>query len=209
MTDFHEALFPLDVSLHGRGGPERRTEIVTLGSNRESRNARWAQSRRRYEAGYGVKNLAQLAKVIEFFEERRGRLFGFRWRDRLDHASCSPGETPTPFDQHIGDGDGAKRSFTLTKTYGGSFAPYVRQIMKPVAKSVRIAVNGVEMTDQVTLNSTSGLVTFLSAPPNGAVISAGFLFDTPARFDIDYLEVDMEALTAGVIPKIPIIEILS
>lgn len=211
MTDFHEALFPLDVSLHGRGGPERRTEIVTLGSNRESRNARWAHSRRRYEAGYGVKNLAQLALVIEFFEERRGRLFGFRWRDRLDHASCPPGQTPTPFDQSIGVGDGARLTFALIKTYGGSFAPYVRQIMKPVADSVRIAVDGVEKTDHVTLDTTTGLVTFPSAapPPPGALVSAGFQFDTPARFDIDYLEVDMEALTAGAIPKIPIIEIIS
>lgn len=40
MSDFHEVRFPLDVSLGGRGGPERRTEIVTLGSNREARNAR-------------------------------------------------------------------------------------------------------------------------------------------------------------------------
>ena len=63
------------MSLHGRGGPERRTDIVTLGSNREARNARWAHSRRRYEAGYGVKSLAQLAQVIDFFEERRGRLY--------------------------------------------------------------------------------------------------------------------------------------
>ena len=82
MSDFHEIRFPLDVSLGGGGGPERRTEIVTLGSNREQRNARWAHSRRRYEAGYGVKTLAQLAQVIAFFEERRGRLYGFRWRDR-------------------------------------------------------------------------------------------------------------------------------
>jgi len=71
MNDFHEVRFPLDVSLDGRGGPERRTEIVALGSNREARNARWAHSRRRYEAGYGVKTLAQLAQVIDFFEERR------------------------------------------------------------------------------------------------------------------------------------------
>jgi len=211
MTDFHEVRFPLDVSLHGRGGPERRTEIVTLGSNRESRNARWAHSRRRYEAGYGVKNLAQLARVLDFFEERRGRLYGFRWRDRLDHASCPPGMTPTPIDQNIGVGDGAQRVFHLMKTYGGSFAPYLRRITKPVADSVRIAVDGVEKTTQITLDPTTGAVTFFDSatPPVGAAISAGFLFDTPVRFDVDYLEVDMEAFAAGAIPKIPIIEILS
>lgn len=210
MTDFHEVRFPLDVSLHGRGGPERRTEILTLGSNRESRNARWDQSRRRYEAGYGVKNLTQLAKVLDFFEERRGRLYGFRWRDRIDHASCLPGNIPTPFDQNIGSGDGVRRSFPLIKTYGGSFAPYVRRITKPVEESVRIAVDGDEHTTQITLDPITGVVTFSanSTPPPGATISAGFLFDTAVRFDVDYLEIDLEAFEAGAIPKIPIIELL-
>lgn len=210
MTDFHEVRFPLDVSLHGRGGPERRTEIVTLGSNRECRNARWAQSRRRYEAGYGVKNLTQLSKVIHFFEERRGRLYGFRWRDRLDYASCLPGKTPTPLDQNIGVGDGAQRSYQLIKTYGGSFAPHARRILKPIAESLRVAVDGVEKTNQITLDATTGVITFplAATPPPGAAISAGFLFDTPVRFDIDYLEVDLEAFEAGAIPKIPLIELL-
>jgi uncharacterized protein (TIGR02217 family) len=208
MSDFHEVRFPLDVSLNGRGGPERRTEIVTLGSNRESRNARWAHSRRRYEAGYGVKTLAQLAEVIAFFEERRGRLYGFRWRDRADFASCAPGATIGPGDQQIGSGDGVQRVFQLTKTYGGVFAPYIRSISKPVAGSVRIAVNGVERTgSQFSVDGTTGLVTFGAAPPSGATVTAGFHFDVPVRFDTDYLEIDMQAFEAGVIPKIPILEV--
>ncbi len=48
---FHEIRFPLDVSLGASGGPERRTEVVTLASGHEERNARWADSRRRYNAG--------------------------------------------------------------------------------------------------------------------------------------------------------------
>ena len=84
---FHEILFPLDIALNSAGGPERRTEIVTFGSGREERNARWAHSRRRYDAGYGVKTLDALQAVVAFFEERRGQLHGFRWRDRLDHST--------------------------------------------------------------------------------------------------------------------------
>jgi uncharacterized protein (TIGR02217 family) len=80
---FHEVLFPLDIALKSAGGPERKTEIVTLGSGREERNARWAHARRRYDAGYGVRNLDALSSVVAFFEERRGRLYGFRWRDWL------------------------------------------------------------------------------------------------------------------------------
>lgn len=211
MSDFHEIRFPLDVSLQGRGGPERRTEIVTLGSNRESRNARWAHSRRRYEAGYGVKTLTQLAQVIDFFEERRGRLYGFRWRDRADYASGPPGATPSPLDQTLGAGDGARAAFQLAKTYGGGFSPYVRSISKPVAGSVRVAVNGVEKpAGAFTVDATTGLVTFAPGhvPPPGASVTSGFHFDTPVRFDTDYLEIDMHAFEAGVIPQIPLIEII-
>jgi uncharacterized protein (TIGR02217 family) len=207
-VQFHDVLFPLDVALRSAGGPERRTEIVTLGSGREQRNARWAHSRRRYDAGYGVKSLDELQDVIAFFEERRGRLHGFRWRDRLDHASSA---TVTPLDQPLGTGDGARATFQLTKTYGGAFAPYQRPIALPVAGSVRVAVDGVEASagTAFTCDPSSGVVTFLAGhiPPDGAGITAGFRFDVPVRFDTDYLEVDLSAFAAGVIPKIPLIEI--
>src|SRR6187549_1192425 len=126
MTSFHEVLFPLDISLNSAGGPQRRTDVVTLGSGREERNARWAHSRRRYDAGYGVKTLDALSQVVAFFEERRGRLYGFRWRDRLDNSSAAPGANVTPLDQAIGTGDGTQTQFALAKTYGAAHAPYAR-----------------------------------------------------------------------------------
>ncbi len=207
---FHEALFPLDVALGARGGPERRTDVVRLGSGREERNQRWSRSRRRWDAGYGVKSLTALAQVVAFFEERRGRLHGFRWRDRLDCKSCAPHLSPAPFDQALGAGDGARREFQLVKRYGGAHAPYLREIFKPVAGSVRVGVAGTEAPPARFEVDANGLVRFASgfAPPAGAAVTAGFLFDTPARFDIDYLEVDLAAFDAGEIPSIPLIEII-
>jgi uncharacterized protein (TIGR02217 family) len=211
MTAFHEILFPLDIALNSAGGPERRTEVVLLGSGREERNARWAHSRRRYDAGYGVKTLEALSAVVAFFEERRGRLHGFRWRDRLDHSSASPGVAVSPFDQAIGEGDGEQDTFALAKSYGGVYAPYARPIAKPVAGSVRVAVAGLEAEEgtDFTCDGTTGVVTFLPGhvPPEAAAVTAGFLFDVPVRFDTDYLEVDLAAFTAGAIPKIPLLEI--
>lgn len=211
MTAFHETLFPLDVALRSAGGPERRTEIVALGSGREERNARWAHSRRRYDAGYGVKTLASLSAVVAFFEERRGRLYGFRWRDRLDHASAAPGTPVTPFDQVLGTGDGARSEFQLVKQYGSVHAPYLRPIVKPVAGSVRVAVAGEEATEGVdfTVDPATGVVGFLPGhlPAAEEAVTAGFLFDVPVRFDTDYLEVDLSAFAAGQIPRIPLIEI--
>jgi uncharacterized protein (TIGR02217 family) len=211
MTSFHEILFPLDIALKSAGGPERRTEIVAFGSGREQRNARWAHSRRRYDAGYGVKTITALQQVVTFFEERRGQLYGFRWRDRLDHSSAIDTATPSPLDQMLGAGDGAQAQFQLTKTYGTSYAPYARPIEKPVPGSVRVAVAGVEATADIdfTCDSATGIVTFLAGhiPAAGAAVTAGFLFDVPVRFDTDYLEVDLSAFAAGAIPKIPLVEI--
>jgi uncharacterized protein (TIGR02217 family) len=208
---FHEVLFPLDIALKSAGGPERKTEIVAVGSGREERNARWAHSRRRYDAGYGVKTLSALASVVAFFEERRGRLYGFRWRDRLDHSSAGPDATPGPLDQVIGVGNGSAAMFQLVKSYGSIYAPYARPIGKPVTGSVRVAVSGSEVAagTAFTCDTATGVVTFLAGhiPAASAAITAGFLFDVPVRFDTDYLEVDLSAFAAGAIPKIPLVEI--
>ena len=209
-TDFHEVRFPLDVSLGSRGGPVRRTDIVTLASGREHRNARHAHSRRRYDAGLGVRTLDALHAVLVFFEERRGRLYGFRFHDRVDHRSGAPSQTPGPLDQAIGTGDGATTTFQLVKRYGAGEGAYARPIVKPVAGSVRVAVGGVELAagSGFGLDPTSGRVTLTLPPPAGAEVTAGFGFDVPVRFDSDELELDLSAFEAGEIPKIPLVEIV-
>lgn len=211
MAAFHEILFPLEVALGASGGPERHTDVVTTASGREERNTRLADSRRRWDAGFGVKTHAALAEVVAFFEERRGRLYGFRWRDRLDHSSAPPGAEITPLDQVIGTGDGVRSGFLLKKTYGALHAPYARAIAKPVAGSVRVAVNGLEILEDAdfSLDATTGAITFSAGaiPPVSAVVTAGFSFDVPVRFDTDFLEVNLTAFAAGDIPRIPVIEI--
>ncbi len=208
---FHEVRFPTDISLGARGGPERRTEIVVLGSGHEERNTRWAHSRRKYNAGYGVKTLNDLHAVIAFFEERRGRLYGFRWKDAMDFKSSLPQDDVSASDQILGIGDGTTDQFQLVKQYGAAHAPYTRVIDKPVAASVLIGVDGVlhsEGTDY-TIDESTGLVTFLPAhiPASGQTITAGYEFDVAVRFDSDQLKINMSCFHSGEIPDIPIIEI--
>ena len=207
---FHEIRFPTAISFGASGGPERRTDIVVLGSGYEERNQRWADSRRRYDAGYGVKSLDDLETVIAFFEERRGRLHGFRWKDHADFKSCTASASPAASDQPIGTGDGMTAAFQLVKRYGSSFAPWTREIKKPVMGTL-LAVDGaakVEGTD-FTCDTTSGIITFEagSIPASGAVVTAGFEFDVPARFDTDQLKINLDGFRHGSIPSIPIVEI--
>lgn len=211
MPTFHEVLFPIDVALGAAGGPERVTEIVTTATGREERNTRRADSRRRWDAGYGVKSLSALHAVLAFFEERRGRLYGFRWRDPMDPSSGPPGSPVTAFDQVLGTGDGTRRVFPLVKTYGALHAPYARVISKPEAGSVKVAVGGAELVEgaDFSCDPTSGLLTLAAGrtPGPGVTVTAGFRFHVPVRFDTDYLEINLSHFAAGDIPRIPIVEI--
>jgi uncharacterized protein (TIGR02217 family) len=203
--NFHEVRFPAALSFGATGGPERRTEIVTLASGHEERNAPWAHARRRYDAGLGLRSLDDVHAVLSFFEARMGRLYGFRWRDWADWKSCAPSATPEPTDCRIGTGDGATTTFRLVRTYASGPATYVRPIAKPVAGSVRVAVDGIEVA--AAADETTGEVILAEAPAPGAVVTAGFLFDVPVRFDTDRIEVNLAAFEAGSIPSIPIVEV--
>ena len=207
---FHEIRFPTSISRGAHGGPERRTDVVVLGSGAEERNQRWSASRRAYNAGYGVRTLDDLHAVIAFFEERRGRLHGFRWHDAADFKSSGPEAKISPLDQRLGTGDGSQLQFGLVKSYGRDFAPYARRINKPVAGSVIVAVDGVTVpSGNFSVDLVNGSVAFNSAhcPAVDSVISAGFQFDVPVRFDTDKLEINLTGFRSGAIPSIQLVEV--
>ena len=200
---FDDIRFPVAISRGSSGGPERRTEIVVLGSGAEERNSRWADSRRRYNAGFGVKSLNDVHEVVKFFEERRGRLHGFRWKDHADFKSCGPLSAVSMLDQQIGVGDGVALGFPLVKRYGSGLRDHVRVIAKPVAGSVVVAVNGAA----AEFSLAGGVVSLAAAAAPGAVVTAGFEFDVPVRFDSDMLKVNLAGFAAGDIPDIPVVEV--
>lgn len=76
-----------------------------------------------------------------------------------------------------------------------------------MAGSVRVAVDGVEVASGWTLDSTTGILTFGTAPGNGVAIRAGFDFDVPVRFDSDTLDVTLDIERLGSITSISLIEI--
>ena len=108
---FHEVRFPAALSFGSMGGPERRTDIVTLSNGFEERNTPWAHSRRRYDAGVGLRAMDDVSEVLSFFEARRGQMYGFRWKDWSDFKSCKPSGSVALGDQTIGYGNGIATEF--------------------------------------------------------------------------------------------------
>jgi len=204
---FHEVRFPDDISRGARGGPERRTRIVELASGDEERNSPWADSRRRYDAAYGIRRADDLAAVVAFFEARHGRLYGFRWKDWSDYKSCLPSALPSATDQIIGEGDGSTTQFQLVKVYASGAQSYSRRIVKPVAGTVLLALDGIAQGSGWSVDPSTGVVSFAAAPGNGVIVTAGFEFDVPVRFDTDRLDVTLDIERMGSIASIPLVEI--
>ena len=206
---FHEIRFPVNLSFGSVGGPERLTEIVTLANGFEERNSPWADSRRRYDAGLGMRSLEDVDALIAFFEARRGQLYGFRWKDWSDYRSSGSLEETGFEDQVIGTGDGATTAFQLVKTYQSGDETYERVIRKPVLGTVTVGLQGNQQIEGVdfSVDPSTGFLSFTDAPDPGATVTAGFEFDVPVRFDTDSILTSVASFKAGDIPSVPIVEV--
>ena len=206
---FHEVRFPANLSFGSVGGPERRTDIVTLANGFEERNTPWSHARRRFDAGVSMRSLDDVETLLAFFEARRGQLFGFRWKDWSDFKSSTASLEPAYEDQVIGTGDGETTVFQLAKTYRSGAEQYVRPIAKPVLGTVTVGIQGDKVVETVDyeLDVTTGNITFYDAPDVGADVSAGFEFDVPVRFDTDRIQVSVASFKAGDVPNVPVVEL--
>lgn len=207
--EFHEVRFPANLSFGSVGGPERRTEIVTLANGFEERNSPWAHARRRYDAGVGLRSLDDVEALIAFFEARRGQLAGFRWKDWSDFKSCAASANVGHEDQVIGLGNGVATDFAMTKTYRSGDQSYIRPIVKPVIGTVRVAVAGDPKVEtlEFTVEGTTGLISFAVPPAIGVHVTAGFEFDVPVRFDTDRIQTSVQSFQAGEVPNVPVVEV--
>ena len=206
---FHEVRFPANLSFGAVGGPERRTDVVTLANGFEERNTPWTHSRRHYDAGMGMRSLDDIEILIAFFEARGGQMHGFRWKDWSDFKSCRPSREVSYEDQVIAMGDGERVSFPLVKNYRSGEQSYGRLIGKPVAGTVRIGVDRDQLQEAVhfAVDVTTGIVSFEEPPNTGAEITAGFEFDVPVRFDTDRIRASVASFQAGEAPDVPVVEV--
>lgn len=206
---FHEIRFPASLSFGALGGPQRRTDVVTLANGFEERNTPWAHSRRVYDAGLGMRSVDDLQMMIGFFEARMGQMHAFRWKDWADYKSGKSAEDPVFDDQTIGYGDGETVAFQITKTYRSGDQSYARPIKKPVRGTVRAGVEQDALKEGVDfeVDEVTGIITFERAPGQGMEVYAGYEFDVPVRFDTDRIMTSVASFQAGQVPNVPVIEV--
>ena len=207
--NFHEVRFPASLSFGSLGGPERRTEVVTLANGFEERNTPWAHSRRRYDAGVGMRSLDDVEAMVAFFEARQGQLYGFRWKDWSDFRSCKASGEVTFQDQIIGQGNGVQTEWPLIKTYASGGYDYARPVKKPVLGTVLVGFDGIALQEDVDweIDLNAGVVSFGEAPDAGVEITAGYEFDVPVRFAVDAIQTSVASFQAGDVPSVPVVEV--
>ena len=194
---FVEVQFPPDISYGSSGGPEYATDIVASTSGYEQRNVNWQQARARYNVAHGVKTKAQLDALIAFFRARKGRAYGFRFKDWTDYQTT----------ETLGSGNGVTTQFQLIKTYTSGSVVESRSITKPVSGSVQVYENAILQTSGVSIDTTTGIVTFVLPPASGQVITASYQFDVPVRFDTDRLSASLDAYGIHSWLDIPLVEV--
>lgn len=191
MAAFHDVRFPDDIAMGAVGGPGFRTDIVEFQSGREQRNIRWSQSRMAWDVAQAIKTQDEMDRLIAFFRNRKGRAYGFRFKDWTDYK-CSR--------RWLATGDGVTKEYQLAKHYAlpgtvdhtNTADQYEKRIItRPVPNTLKIWINGVASVAW-TCNWNTGRVMFTDAPANGAVIEAEFEFDVPCRFDIDQMKYSMD-----------------
>ena len=204
MDPFDNVLYPFALGRSASVAPEFSTSIAVTASGHERRNSLWSDARLHFDVGPGIRSEGELSELIAFFRARRGPARGFRIMDPFDNSSNGMTGTPTMLDQLIAIADGVRADFQLVKSYGGA-EPQVRPITRPRAETLVVSVGGAASTAW-TLGE-KGALRFLTAPPAGAEIRAGFRFDVPVRFAEDRLDVAAVNFAAGEAPSVPLIEI--
>jgi uncharacterized protein (TIGR02217 family) len=111
--------------------------------------------------------------------------------------------------QLLGTGDDAKTQFQLLKNYPSGSVVEVRTIPTPVAGAVKVYLDGVAQLSGWSVDTTTGLVTFSTAPALGVEVTVDFEFDVPVRFDTDHMAVTIESYKLHAWQQIPIVELMT
>jgi uncharacterized protein (TIGR02217 family) len=177
MTFIETPRFPDSISEGASGGPTFKSTVFETNTGLEQRRSAWTRAKHKYDFSLGIRDMADMDTVREFFVGIRGRKNSFRFKDWNDFELTN---------ENIGTGDGSETEFQITKTYTTGSLTYVRTIKKPVV-GISVFVDSVlqTITTDYTIDTTTGIITFVAPPGNTLAVTVTGEFDVPVRFDVD------------------------
>lgn len=211
---FHDIRFPESISWGSSHAAGYKHQVIELPTGAEEIVSTQSLVRYRFDVAEGVKSNTDATALRRFYTARHGISNSFRFKDWSDYTSKSDGvSTAASTDQGIGTGDGVTKVYQLRKEYGDAAATEYRTITKPVSGTTVIAVAGVSQvspgwTFPWSVDPTTGIVTFTTAPTASAAITAGFQFDCEVRFgsSVDEgLDISQDAYESNSL-RVPLIE---
>ncbi len=177
---FHEIAFPPPSRSNPRGGPERKTEVVALGSGFEERNAVWANSRPQLQRRLWREVARRPPRRHRLFEARMGRLYGFRFKTR---PISNPARRSKASRRSI------SRSAPATVTPRRSRSPRPTPPARRAGRAPSPSPSPAPCASPSRITRSPPASPSIPRPasslsqsaPTGA-LTAGFEFDTPVRF---------------------------
>jgi uncharacterized protein (TIGR02217 family) len=202
---------PENIERGSKFGPAFRNVIQEAISGNEQRFAQWTKCRATGDLSYGLLTsgdpLGDFRAILSLWRGHFGSMYPFRFRDWGDYIA-----THSVF----GTGDGALTTFQLSMTYdpqaillgtAGSFF-YVRSItLLATDVTPSVYINNVLQTSGYSISS-SGLVTFTTAPAAATQLTWSGEFDVPVRFDTDQLPIVLNEADLASVSSIPIKEVI-
>lgn len=191
--------FPIAPGFGTKGGPGFSTSVTRLSGGAEKRNQRFTYPLGAWEVVLANAKASDFYPLQQLFMAAQGKTHSFPFKDYFDFISGAPGSVIAFDDSVIGTGDGVETEFQIVKRYVFGAQTFDRKITRPVSGTVKSGVDGVEktITTEWTVDVTTGLVTYVTPPGDGLVVTAGFEFRVPCRFDIDRLPVVASNVTVN------------
>ncbi len=229
MAHYDDVIMSSKLAYGGGTGPSVSTDVVFVGSGYRYANSRWSQKLRRFNIGYNVRSLADAHAILKIFEvvDGPGNSFLIRdwndWNTTAGRMGKGNESLITAFDhplQNISDetflGDGVQTTFQMVLHHTiGATASHTRVIKKPESGTIKVAVDGTEVTEgsptDFTVDYANGIITFQAAPgasisPTATTVTWGGAFYVPVSFVSDDFLTTLETFDGSAVPNIELVE---
>jgi uncharacterized protein (TIGR02217 family) len=184
-----------EIEVQAKSTPKYSTGVARQDSGSVVTNRRWQYALHEYHFNIvpGITDDAVIEEFRALFHVVAGMFDTFRFRQHDDYSAQ---------DQFLGTGTGSIAEYQLIKYYelpGGQQA--ARKITRPAIDSVVVYFNGVDHTDDCTIDFDTGKI--LANATIGQIITVDFEFDVPVRLSDD--SVDFLAISGDVTQPVDIV----